>query len=417
MAFSPNARAEWRGAWPLPFVSAIGYGVAVAHIYSAGLFLGPLEQEFGWSRAVITGGLTVVSVISVILAPFVGLAIDKYGARRIGLPGMALYCGAIAALSLTGSALWTWFALWVLIAFASLSVKATIWTSAVASRFDASRGLAMSITFCGAGLGSALLPMATNWLLAEFDWRGAYVALGGLLALIAFPLLIPFFRDARDVARARSAATGTTAAIELSGLAFGEALRSPKFVKLGLVALLSVSAMTALLVHIVPILTNAGFSRTTAAKIAGLIGIGSIVGRIGAGFLLDRINGAVIGAFAFSLPILVVLGLLAVGTSPNLAWPAAFLLGLTLGTEVDVIGYVTSRHFGMRNFGGVFGTIIGLQSLAVGIGPLAGSVIFDHTGSYRWMLIGLVPVFASSAILIVTLGRYPDRLDRPATTK
>ncbi len=403
----PQSRTEWRRAWPLPFVSAVGYGASTAHIYSAGLFIAPLEREFGWSRAAIIGGLTVISVFSVIAAPFVGLLIDRVGARRIGLPGMALYALAIAALALTGPSLLGWYALWTLLAAGSLMVKATVWTSAVASRFDRSRGLAMSITLCGAGLGSALTPILTNRLLAAFGWRGAYVALGGILAAVSIPFLLPFFRDARDLARTRPRAE-VNQIPALGGMRFGVALRSARFVKLALVSFLAVSAMTALMVHMVPILVGRGFTTVHAAQIAGLAGIGSVIGRIGTGFLLDRVSGAVIGGVGFALPIVVVLALYGAGSLPLVAASAAFLLGVTLGTEVDVIGYVTSRYFGMRNFGGVFGTLIGLQSLAVGVGPLAASFVYDHSRSYDGVLLGTVPIFLLVTLLIVSMGRYPD---------
>ena len=405
--FDARARDEWRAAWALPFVSALGYGVSTVHIYSAGLFIVPLEREFGWTRAAITGGLTVISVISVFAAPFVGLLIDRVGARRIGIPGLAVYAAAMAALSLAGSSLWGWYALWVLLAVGSLMVKATVWTSAVASRFDRSRGLAMAITLCGAGLGSALTPLLTNRLLVAFDWRGAYVGLGVIIAAISIPLMLPFFRDARDLARSRPAAAEAVA--PLGGLRFGEAVRSARFVKLALVSFLAVSAMTALMVHMVPMLLERGFTAIHAAQIAGLAGIGSVVGRIGTGFLLDRVSGQLIGGIGFSLPILVVIAFYAAGTQAWVAAPAAFLLGVTLGTEVDVIGYVTSRFFGMRNFGGVFGTLIGLQSVSVGLGPLLASIVFDRTRSYDAVLLGTVPVFMLVTALIVSMGRYPDQ--------
>lgn len=411
MPIDPAVREEWRRAWPLPFVSAIGYGVAVAHIYSAGLFIAPLEQEFGWSRAAITAGLTVISVISVVLAPAMGGLIDRVGARRIGIPGMVFYTAALAALSLTGSSLWMWWSLWVVLAFATLMVKATVWTTAVASRFDRSRGLAMAITLCGAGVGSAVLPILTSRLLTEFGWRGAYVALGLILAVVSIPLLLPFFRDAKDERRRRP--DPAAAQHVASGLSFRAAIRSSQFVKLALVSYLSVTAITGLLVHFVPILTSKGFDRTTAAGIAGLVGIGSMVGRIGTGYLLDRINGSLVGAIGFSLPIVVLVALGEAAAMPWVAAPAAFLFGLTLGCEVDVLGYLASRHFGMRAFGALFGSMVGLQSLAVGTGPLLAGYIYDTTGGYQAALIGFVPVFIASSMLISTLGRYP-RFDAEA---
>ena len=223
--------------------------------------------------------------------------------------------------------------------------------------------------------------------------------------------MIPFFRDARDLARAVPRAAKV--APPLDGLDFGETVRSARFVKLALVSYLAVSAMTAMMVHMVPILSERGFTTVHAAQIAGLAGIGSLVGRIATGFLLDRCSGPVIGGIGFSLPILVLLALYGAGTLPWVAVPAAFLLGVTLGTEVDVIGYVSSRYFGMRNFGGVFGTLIGLQSLAEGTGPLIASVTFDRTRSYDWLLLGVAPVFPLATILIVSLGRYPE--PEPAT--
>lgn len=81
-----------------------------------------------------------------------------------------------------------------------------------------------------------------------------------------------------------------------------------------------------------------------------------------------------------------------------------------------MIGYVTSRYFGMRNFGGVFGTLIGLQSLAVGTGPLIASFIFDHTRSYDWVLLGVLPIFVLATGLILSMGKYPDLgPDEPTT--
>jgi predicted MFS family arabinose efflux permease len=138
-----------------------------------------------------------------------------------------------------------------------------------------------------------------------------------------------------------------------------------------------------------------------------VIGIGSIAGRLVTGVLLDRINGSIVGAVGFSLPILVLLTLILAAANIPITAAAALLFGLTLGCEIDVLGYLTSRHFGMRNFGAVFGMLVGLQSLAVGAGPAIAAFVFDRTGSYQLVLIGLVPVFAASAILISTLGAYP----------
>lgn len=401
-----QARREWREGWPLPLTSAIGYGAGVAQIYSFGLFIAPLQREFGWSRTATSSGLTVLSAI-LLLAPLAGTLIDRWGPRTIAIPGMLFYCTALAALSLAGHALWTWWLLWVLVGLGTLAIQPTTWASAVVSRFDRTRGLALSVTLCGSGLGAAILPLVTNRLLLSFGWRGAYGALGGVLALVSVPLLVLFFRDAKDLQSKRAQPGAAPHLPVANGMTFAEALRSSRFWRLAIVSFLAVGAIVALLVHFVPILTWKGLARTKAAEIAGVIGIGSIAGRLITGVLLDRINGSIVGAVGFSLPILVLLTLILSAANIPITAAAALLFGLTLGCEIDVLGYLTSRHFGMRNFGAVFGMLVGLQSLAVGAGPAIAAFVFDRTGSYQLVLIGLVPVFAASAILISTLGAYP----------
>lgn len=399
-------RREWRLAWTLPLVSGLGYGIGVAHNYSFGLFILPLEQEFGWSRSAITGGLFVYSVINVCLSFVLGLMIDKWGTRRIALPGMALYCLAIACLSLAGANILLWWALWVFVGLAALMVNSTIWSTAVVSRFDHSRGLALAVTLCGGGLSAIFIPLLTNGLLAGLDWRHAYVALAGVLAVVALPALFFLFRDRHDIVRTGGGEAQLEAkVVQVGGYTLREALKSSRYLRLAAATTLMLMCLLAMFINLVPILVSHGLTRAEAAGLAGLSGIGSIVGRLCAGWLLDRVNGAVIGGIAFAMPIVVAL-LLLFGGAPVAAL-AAFLLGLTVGTEMDVIGYLTSRYFGVRNFGAVFGSMIGLMSLATGLGPLVGNLIYDQFGSYNYLLIGIIPVFACCSLMIFSLGAYP----------
>lgn len=403
---SGSAASEWKASWPLPLVSAIGYAAGIAYLYSLGVFIEPLEQEFGWSRVQVTSGLTIVSALFVFLAPFTGLFIDRWGARRVALPGMVFYSAALAGLSLAGSSIWSWWALWIFVGLGALCVQAAVWTAAVASRFDRSRGLAMAITLCGAGLGSAITPIIGQYFIAELGWRGAYVAIGITYAALSLPLIFFFFYDAADKAAA-SGESSTRDRSKLPGLGMRESLLSSRFIRIAVISLAVVTAMTALLVHAVPMLVAGGLDRATAAAAAGFIGIGSIAGRLTGGLLLDRISGALVGGVAFSLPILVCLLLTQYEGSTAPAFMIAFLLGLSLGGEVDVLAYLTSRYFGLRNFGTLFAIVVALQTLALGIGPLIAGYIYDLYGTYEPLLFGLIPVFVVATLIVATLGRYP----------
>lgn len=409
MQQSAGARAEWKAAWPLPVVSALGYGTAISYIYSLGIFIEPLESQFRWSRAEVISGLTIVSIVFVIVAPFTGAFIDRFGSRRLALPGMLAYCAALAALSLATASIWSWWLLWVLLALGAVCVQAAVWTTAVASRFERSRGLAIAVTLCGAGVGSAVAPLLAEFYLTRLGWRGAYVGLAATFSLLTLPLIFLFFYDAADrpiadepVSRDRS---------RIPGLGVKEALKSSRFLRMALLSLAVVTAMTALLVHFVPILVGKGLAKPTAAVAASVIGIGSIAGRLGGGVLLDRVRGTILGAIAFSLPILATMALFFYHGGAMGAFFLAALLGVSLGGEVDVLAYLTTRYFGLRNFGTLFAVIIALQTVALGMGPLIAAAVYDRFGSYDPLLIGLVPVFLISAVIVGTLGPYPTEFD------
>jgi MFS family permease len=142
-------------------------------------------------------------------------------------------------------------------------------------------------------------------------------------------------------------------------------------------ALFSFTAIGAV-VHFVPILTDRGAAPLEAAGIASLVGIFSIVGRLGTGVLLDRFPGHLIGAAAFLLPIIASVLLLLDGANPLSQVIAAAVLWLTVGSEVNVITYLAARHFGLKNFGALYGALLMAFSLGTACGPLAAGAVFDH---------------------------------------
>src|SRR5688500_9286299 len=118
-----------------------GYAISSVHLYSMGMMIAPLEAEFAWSRAQISSGLLIISVILFPCSPFVGVAIDRFGPRRIALIGVAVYCTGVALLSVAQQAMWTWWLLWLVVAFGHLCLKPTVWVAAITGLFDSSRGL------------------------------------------------------------------------------------------------------------------------------------------------------------------------------------------------------------------------------------------------------------------------------------
>jgi MFS family permease len=402
---------EWRGGWILALVSMAGLAISTSHIYTTGIFIGPIEKDLGWSRGQISSGLMVNSVVAILFAPFFGLLMDRLGIRRVGLPGMAIFCGAIMLLSMTGQAIWTWWSIWLILAIGGLLIKPTLWTAAISRQFDAQRGLALAVMLCGSGIGSSFFPVITTKLIAAHGWRTAYLTLGAGAALLVLPLMFVFLRD-EDSAALRQERALTRAS--LPGLSIREALLSSRFLRIASSALLMTIAMAGLNVHFVPFAVSKGLTAGAAAGAVSCVGIASILGRLGTGVLLDRCNGALIGAVSFAVPLVAAALWLGFDGTMSSAIVMAATLGISLGAEIDVIAYLTTRYFGLRNFGTVFGTIAGLLAFGGGVGPTLAGIVYDKTHSYDIFVWGTIPIFLLAAAMIGSLGRYPDLVSSAA---
>ena len=394
-----SAAVEWRRFGFLPLAAALGYATSVLHVYSLGAFIGPLQQEFGWSRAQISAGLTVSALISALGCIPVGMLVDRIGPRRVGLIGVVAMSAALACASTATGTPANWLALWGVIAIGTFFVQATVWTSAVASRFEASRGLAFAITLSGASLAATAYPILATWLIVNHGWRTAYAAMGGIWVVLVFPVLFFLFRGAHDRGRKEPAAPAV-----LTGLTLAEGLRSAALYKLLMAAALFSFTVIGVAVHFVPILTDSGATPISAAGIASLVGVFSIVGRLGTGFLLDKLPGHLVGAAAFLIPIAACMLLLTDGANPVSQAVAAAIFGLTLGSEVDVIAYLAAKHFGLKNFGALYGVLQMALAAGTAFGPLAAGAVFDRYQSYSMFLMLTAALMAASAVALFTLG-------------
>lgn len=409
---------EWKQGWPLLLAAASGISLTAVHIYSTGLFMAPLEEEFGWSRTELTGGLTLVSIVGVLLSPLAGVVVDRWNARRVALPGVVVYAGGVMALSFATPSIESWWFLWLFVALGSLMLKPTVWSAAVASAFTTTRGLALAVMLCGTGVGSSIVPLVTEALMEEFGWRGAYRALGAGFLAVVFPLLWLFFFDHRSTAGSDGGNTQerTRAAPEeaksppsiVSGWTFREGIRKRQFFQLIGAAVLLTGVIVGCVVHLLPILVDRGLERSEAVGLAAMLGVLSISGRLAAGALFDRLPGPPIGMLSALLPAGFA-GLLLFAPDSGVATVVAVvLLGLAVGSEYDAVIYLATRYFGLRHFGSLFGFVASSILAGVGLGPLVAGRIFDLDGSYERFLLAILPASLAGAGLLLTLGRYPD---------
>ncbi len=395
-----GAGAEWASNWKIPTVSAIAIAVSMSPLYSLGALMPAIHAATGWSRSEISSGTLLLSAAALILSPVVGTAVDRFGSRRVALPGFVMFALAEAGLSLAHGRIATWWLCWAVLGVCAVFVTMTVWFSAVVKHFTRARGLALGLTLSGTGLGSATLPYITTVLQEHVGWQRTYdyLALGGLLLVI--PLLFFFFRDGAGVGQHRP---GNPAKASVPGNA-RSSFFSRQYIQLVLVCVFSVPAGAALAVHFVPILRSFGYTPRAAAATAGAAGIAAIIGRLVAGFLIDRLSGPLVGALSCGTAVLVAPVLL-LSRGPAAGLTAAILLGLSVGSEMGVFSYLVSRYFDIRQYGLFFGTLNGVITFATGLGPLFGGLMFDKFGNYKGLLWISVPLFAVSTVLLATLGK------------
>lgn len=394
-----SVREEWRQGWLVVFASTIGISIANLHVFSLGVMMGPLVEAFGWSRAQISTGMLLATIAAACSVPFVGRVIDRQGPRRVALIGIPAYGAMMAAFGAIGNSIWVYWALWIAVGLAWAMVSPIVWTAAVAPRFNKSRAIALAIALSGLGIGAALTPVVIGSTEMAFGWRIAYPVTALIWAVVVFPIVYFFFE--RDVEpAARRAAAGE------QKLSLWAELRSPILFRLILAGFTMTFVVLAVNAHLVPILVEQPMGRDVAVWIAGLIGLGSIVGRIGTGVLLDRYQSVKIAAAVFLLPFAgCVLLLLADGSYP-VALAAALFIGLALGGEFDVLAYLASRYFPPEELGSRFGWIMMACGIAGGLGPVAAGLTRDLAGLYTPLLLVLLPISLLSGWLLAGLPAF-----------
>ncbi|HKX79202.1 MAG TPA: MFS transporter [Novosphingobium sp.] len=412
---SPRSRAaqEWREGWTLVLAASIGFSFLTVQTGSMAMFIGPLGDEFGWSRTFISSGFTFATIFTALLSPFFGMLVDRFGSRRLALPGIVTTSFAIAAFSLTGSGL-AWIGLWILYAIISIAVKPTIWTAAVTGVFSAGQGLAMGVTLSGMALTNVILPPLAVWLIDLYGWRGAYVALGFGWGAVTFLLSWFFLYDAHDRKSGKRSGISTPTspraeqASDFPGLTIPQAWRSRALWHIAVSTFLILAMTMGLGVHTIAILGDVGLGRSDAAYLASLGGIAAVAGKLATGVLLDRYSAKLVGGVTLALTAFG-FGLLIESIQTTLLIAIAMVIGgYTQGAKWQICGYLTSRHAGMKNFGAIYGFMNSVIALGGGVGPLIAGLSYDLLGGYETFLIAGVIGSVISGILIITLPPLPD---------
>lgn len=390
--------------WLIPFGSAIALivGNGSISVFAFGVFIKPLEQQFGWNRATLSGATALCGLLSALAVPFVGLLIDRVGVRRPLMVAIALFAANVALVGLSDNLFW----FQLLIAFTGISGAAQGpigYVRSISSYFDRRRGLAIGIAMSGVGLGTALIPVYAQWLIAHFGWRMAYVGLGLAILVLAWPIVFAVIRDPPNANRAPATSDADVAAVP--GLSLKEILALPMFWLLAAAVLFVSVTVNGSLVHVVPMLTDRGWPPGNAASVMVAAGLAGMMGRLVAGFLIDRIFAPYVAMVFF---VLAIGGLYGLSTSLYVV-PGVVGVGLAAGAEVDMIGFLVSRYFGLKSFGQIYGLLFSIFTIGAGLGPYLVGVAFTAFHNYDSAWLGLGCLLAAAVACFAFIGPYRYR--------
>jgi MFS family permease len=406
----------FRNRWWIVFGSVLGLTVGNVTVlqFSTSVLMKPIMAEFGWDRGVISAAVMLGSLFAALATPVAGRLIDRHGIRRVTLAAITLFALAIAAMSLAPAVPAVFLAMFALMGLFSGGQAPLPYVKAIAAAFDQRRGLAMGIAMTGVGLGAALVPRLTQLYFDRLGWRGAYVAVGVTVFVIAFFAVGLFVRDPAGAPRIAQAHRRGP---DLPGLEAGEVVRSPDFWRLAVVFACIPIVVNGTVVHLVPLLTDSDIPASQAVTVLSGIGVSLIAGRMLCGFLLDRFFGPYVAIAFVILPAVGVFTLLG-SASMSLTTIGAVLVGLGMGAEVDLIGYLQSRYFGLRAFGQIYGYLFAVFTVGTGLGPFVMGETYAATGSYRPALMAFVALLTCAAWLLLRLPRrYPYPAQTPAQEK
>jgi len=391
-----RVKAELTRGWPVLVAATIGFGTGVSSLpfYTSGLFVPELEAAFGWSRGQLSAIALYGSLVLIATAPLVGALVDRFGVRVPATISILAVSAAYFAMSVMGGA----FAGYLLLSlgmytFASASTPVSF-TRAASFGFDRLRGVALGVVLAGAGATAFLVPATMGTLIAR-DWRAGFAVLG----LVALAGAVVTFLLINRTGHRREPRPATP---------FREVIphvRTWLFARLTLAFAALALAVGGMPLHLVPLLRDAGVSPAAAAGTASLLGIALIIGRVGVGLLVDRFFAPRVTAAVVVLTAAGFAALLLAGPSMGIA--AALAVGLALGAEADLIGYLTSRYFGLRRYGRIFGLFYMVFMAGIGFGPVLIDSLRAATGGYSIPLLASIALLLVAAVLFGTAPRFP----------
>ena len=409
----PSHPTNWyqKPVFGLPIILAcfVGmFGNVGPLVYASFAFIiNDLELNFGWSRSDMTLSISLLTLISAAVHPAFGRLVDRFGVRRTLLPSLLMMAVILITIPLYLSEIWHLWLAFILVAIFGVANNNLPFIRLVATWFDKRRGFIIGVVASGTGLGLALLPKITEQAVSLYTWQGGFVFYGCFIIAVTVPIMFFLVRDTPESIglQADDAGAVEPGSTYTVGLTLGEALQTLSFWLLFFGILFASFALWGITNQMGLVLIDRGFSSAMAASVAVSLGLSMAASRLIIGYLLDRVFAPIIGGVVFAMTAMGFAILVYVpGTWP--AFVAAALFGTGIGAEIELIGYMVSRYFGMRRFGTIYGCVFVGFLLGTSGGPYVYARSQEILNSYDPSLKFMMLLMLVTAVMFACMGRY-----------
>ena len=366
-------------------------------LFSFGVFFNVLEEEFGWSRTLLSSAVALAALVMGLLAVFAGRLCDRFGPAPVLVGAGLLFGTGFALISVVGEP-WHLFVLFGLFIGVGMSTHDVATLSTIARWFARRRGMMTGFAKVGTATGQMVLPPVAALLIAGLGWRGAALALG----IAAGGLLLVAAASMRRPPPDRAASPGAAVSPAGRGGGFAEIRRSRVFWTLCAAQFLFFPTLMTVPLHIAVHGMDLGMTRGVAATLLTVIGGASIAGRLTVGTFADRIGGR--NAYIVCLVPLVTSLLMLMGADTHVSlFAVVALYGFGHGGLFTVVSPTVAEFFGTRTHGAIYGGIYLFGTIGGAAGPIMAGRVFDLTGSYEYAFSALALMGAGALLLMASL--------------
>lgn len=398
---------------PAPFYGWVIVGGAFAVLfvaygaqYSFGVFFAALLEEFGWSRASLSGVFSLYAFAYCVFGFPAGRLTDRWGPRGVIAVGGLFLGAAFAGMALV-TELWQPYVLYGLVAALGMGTTYVPCNTTVVRWFVARRGLAVGIASSGGSLGTFVLPPVAQLLVSALGWRAAYVVLGAVTVVLLSLVARVMRRDPESLGLHPDGAPQAPVAEsdEAEAWPLRRAMRTAPFWMLAATFTATWIPVFIPLVHAVPLARDLGYPPLVAASVVSALGVGAVVGRLVLGAVSDRIGRKGAIAIGVGLQALAFLAFMVVRTLVPL-YATAFTFGASYGAISTLFPAIVGDFFGRREAGTLVGFLFALAGSMAAWGPLGAGAIYDARGRYD-LAFALAAALNLVALILLGASRPP----------